>query len=202
MCSISLLLVISCLLSAAAAAQRHILIGQGGCDIDDPDCTLPDATSLIAATMDDDEGTLIITSVYEGIDAATWILPYGGSASDDFLVTETASNQVYSMGFDRSDFTFHQNWNVTVGPGPVHLATIFNDTLCVSANYDGGSFSVFSMTNPSESVTYEHSGSGPNPDRQEAPHVHSVYHRWDHSREVHILRHQIDSLLVVKIAVM
>ncbi|GMH56631.1 hypothetical protein TrRE_jg12893 [Triparma retinervis] len=151
-------------------SASRILIAQGGCDTDDPSCSQPPATSILAATLIDD--TITATSSYEGLDSATWLTPYGGRG--DFLAAESGSNQVHSLTLSEDDGSFKHNFNFTVGSGPVFLSLIPGGPYCASANYDSGSFSIMNLLTKGVS-TYFHKGSGPDAVRQSAPHVHSVY---------------------------
>lgn len=70
------------------------------------------------------------------------------------------------------------NYQSTKGKHPCHLCVDSNNKYLFAANYSEGSFSVFSI-NEDGSIepclhSIRHQGSGPNRQRQEAPHVHFV----------------------------
>lgn len=65
------------------------------------------------------------------------------------------------------------------GGGPAHLVVDRKGTHVLVANYGGGSVAVLPIderngTLKAPSATVQHTGSGPNPDRQKAPHAHSI----------------------------
>ena len=62
------------------------------------------------------------------------------------------------------------------GHGPCFLALDEKETEVFGANYDAGSLSIFETTGDEVRCRQiiRHSGSGPNPERQEAPHVHQT----------------------------
>ncbi|MGH9310495.1 MAG: lactonase family protein, partial [Vicinamibacterales bacterium] len=65
------------------------------------------------------------------------------------------------------------------GTGPAHLVVDRAGTNVLVANYGGGSVAVLPIderngTVKAPSATVQHTGSGPNPARQKAPHAHSI----------------------------
>lgn len=66
----------------------------------------------------------------------------------------------------------------TEGKGPCYIHADRRQGLLLTANYSGGSLSVFRLAGNGQILTppyiLSHHGRGPNPDRQEAPHVHFV----------------------------
>jgi 6-phosphogluconolactonase len=65
------------------------------------------------------------------------------------------------------------------GSGPAHLVVDRTGTNVLVANYGGGSVAVLPInerngTLKPPSATVQHTGSGPNPERQKAPHAHSI----------------------------
>jgi len=67
----------------------------------------------------------------------------------------------------------------SLGGSPCHLTVSANDKFVLVANYMGGNVAVFPVRPDGglgQSVDLkQHQGSGPNKERQEAPHAHSVY---------------------------
>jgi len=65
------------------------------------------------------------------------------------------------------------------GAGPCHLAVDRTGKYVLVANYGGGSLAVFPILNDGRlgqaSAFVQHKGASVNPQRQEAPHAHSVY---------------------------
>jgi 6-phosphogluconolactonase len=89
------------------------------------------------------------------------------------------SGAVSAFAIDRKTgkLTF-LNQVATRGAGPCHVSLERTGRFVLVANYDGGSVAVFPVqTNGSlgkDSDFVQHSGSGPNKERQEAPHAHWI----------------------------
>ncbi|GAA5870054.1 hypothetical protein JCM8547_001449 [Rhodosporidiobolus lusitaniae] len=69
---------------------------------------------------------------------------------------------------------------VPCGAGPVHFVLSPGGKTLYSANYGGGSLSAVKVGNDGKLVEgggeqFDFTGTGPNKDRQEAPHIHGVY---------------------------
>ncbi|SEL69910.1 lactonase family protein [Parapedobacter koreensis] len=78
------------------------------------------------------------------------------------------------------------NEQLTQGDAPCHVATDSRGTHVIASNYMGGSISVFPIK-PDGSLGpikqfIQHTGSGPDKSRQEAPHVHSAFFTPDEKR--------------------
>jgi 6-phosphogluconolactonase len=71
------------------------------------------------------------------------------------------------------------NRESTVGKGPCHVAVSPNGKHAAVANYGGGSTALLPIaddgTLSKASAFIQHTGKGPDPKRQEAPHAHAVY---------------------------
>ena len=150
--------------------------GSGGCDTDDPTCIDPTTgTSTISTLLFNvTTGILEVASVYAGFNQPAWLQ----AIPDTYilLATETTGNTIHSLKFNPIDNSLEEISFSVSGDAPVHLATI--EGYVVAANYMGGSLSVLPIDpngSLGDAVEYKHVGSGPDPDRQEAPHVHSVY---------------------------
>lgn len=84
----------------------------------------------------------------------------------------------YAYDDQRGTLTF-LNRQLTKGDHPCHVITDHGDNHVIVSNYSGGSVSVFPI-GPTGSLgglvqQVHHEGSGPNPQRQQAPHVHSAF---------------------------
>lgn len=78
------------------------------------------------------------------------------------------------------------NRQLTNGDHPCHVTTDSRATHVIASNYSGGSISVFPI-GPAGSLggmvqQIHHEGSGPNLQRQQAPHVHSAFFNADESQ--------------------
>ncbi|SFB92421.1 6-phosphogluconolactonase [Parapedobacter composti] len=71
------------------------------------------------------------------------------------------------------------NQQLTQGDHPCHVATDRQGTHVIVSNYSGGSISVFPIQADGRlgklKQLVQHKGSGPDPDRQQGPHVHSAF---------------------------
>ncbi len=78
------------------------------------------------------------------------------------------------------------NRQLTKGDHPCHVVTDSQGTHVITSNYSGGSISVFPI-GPAGSLggmvqQIRHEGSGPDPQRQQAPHVHSAFFNPDETQ--------------------
>jgi len=78
------------------------------------------------------------------------------------------------------------NRQLTLGDHPCHVTTNSEGTHVMVSNYSGGSISVFPI-GPAGSLggmmqQIHHEGSGPDPQRQQAPHVHSAFFNSDETQ--------------------
>ena len=78
------------------------------------------------------------------------------------------------------------NKQASGGDDPCYITTDQDGKYVVVANYSGGSFSILPVKADGRLEapvqTIEHTGSGPNKERQEKPHVHCVYFSPDHQQ--------------------
>ena len=84
------------------------------------------------------------------------------------------------------------------GHGPCFLALNEEQTEVFGANYDAGSLSVFQTDGDTVRLRqiFRHSGCGPNPERQEAPHVHQAMP--DARGLVHVVDLGIDAIVTYR----
>ena len=78
------------------------------------------------------------------------------------------------------------NHQFTQGDGPCHVVTDSKGRYVIASNYSGGSINVFPI-GPSGSLgplvqAIQHEGSGPDPQRQQGPHVHSAFFNGDETQ--------------------
>lgn len=91
----------------------------------------------------------------------------------------------YAYDDTRGTLTF-LNRQLTNGDHPCHVVTDSDGTHVMVSNYSGGSISVFPI-GPDGSLgglvqQIHHEGSGPDPQRQQAPHVHSAFFNQDETQ--------------------
>jgi len=87
---------------------------------------------------------------------------------------------------DRQGILTFLNRQLTQGDHPCHVVTDHAGTHVIASNYSGGSISVFPI-GPAGSLggmvqQIHHEGSGPDPRRQQAPHVHSAFFNPDETQ--------------------
>lgn len=118
---------------------------------------------------------------------------YATTVSDNpsFVVKSADGTRVYAvneMGDQRaslSSYTFDGdnlsfvNALPTQGSYPCHIAVSPKDPLVIVSNYGGGSATVYNLDEHGELAQQvqllQHTGGGPNKDRQQAAHVHSAF---------------------------
>lgn len=90
---------------------------------------------------------------------------------------QTSSITAYGIKSDGALYLLNQC--LTGGAAPCHICTDRQNRLLFSANYGGGSISVFSLQKDGSlgmrTDLVQHQGHGTNPIRQEGPHVHHVF---------------------------
>jgi 6-phosphogluconolactonase len=96
-----------------------------------------------------------------------------------YTVCETDGGSVQVLNFNKTTGQFkHANIVKSGGAHPCHIALDKTGKWVFTGNYTGGSVGVLPVmpdgTVGEATQTIQHFGSGPNPDRQEKPHVHSV----------------------------
>jgi 6-phosphogluconolactonase len=93
-----------------------------------------------------------------------------------YAANETASGGVTALSVSSSGALSLLGTASTGGAHPCHLAVTPDGRFLVCANYTGGSLAVFSLSPSgallSRTALVQHTGSGPDTDRQEAAHVH------------------------------
>src|SRR3546814_565064 len=87
---------------------------------------------------------------------------------------------------DRAGTLVFLNRQLTLGGHPCHVTTNQEGTHIIVSNYSGGSISVFPI-GPAGSLggmvqQIHHEGNGPDPKRQQAPHVHSAFFNPDETQ--------------------
>jgi len=95
-----------------------------------------------------------------------------------YAANETASGEVTALSVSPSGELSVLGTASTGGAHPCHLAVTPDGRFLLCANYTGGSLAVFSLSPSgalvSRTALVQHTGSGPQADRQEAAHVHMV----------------------------
>ncbi|MEU0789451.1 beta-propeller fold lactonase family protein [Amycolatopsis sp. NPDC005961] len=93
-----------------------------------------------------------------------------------YAANETSTGSVTALALSASGALSVLGSLATGGAHPCHLAVTPDGRFLLCANYTGGSLAVFSLSPSgalvSRTALAQHSGSGPDADRQEAAHVH------------------------------
>jgi 6-phosphogluconolactonase len=93
-----------------------------------------------------------------------------------YAVNETSSGAVTALSISPSGSLSVLGTLATGGAHPCHLAVTPDGRFLLCANYTGGSLAVFSLSSSgaleSRTALAQHTGTGPDADRQEAAHVH------------------------------
>lgn len=95
------------------------------------------------------------------------------------------ATSAYAYDEDTGKLTF-LNQQLTQGDAPCHITTDRRGTHVILSNYSGGSVSVFPIERNGSlgplRQLIQHTGSGPDKSRQQAPHVHSAFFTPDEKR--------------------
>lgn len=102
---------------------------------------------------------------------------YAVNEEDDYGADHSGSVNAYAIDPQTGRLTF-LNQQLTHGQAPCHISIDRSGQFAFVANYGGGSLAVLPiLTNGSLGEACQvirHAGNGPNPKRQDAPHVHST----------------------------
>jgi 6-phosphogluconolactonase len=166
---------------------------------------LADQTGIHACTFDENTGELVVHSSFAGIVNPSYVLvhPKGHLL---YAVSETSQQQegppgaVWALRCTREPWSIETiNHQLSGGDSPCHLEVNATWQWLLVSNYGSGTVSVLPIL-PDGALgeitdLIQHNGSGPNPGRQEGPHVHSATFTPD-QRYVLVADLGIDTLLV------
>jgi len=136
------------------------------------------------ARMEMHSGTIRVEKTYPGIENPSFLalssdgnFLYAASETNEYQGTTGGSVTAFRIGRDRSDLIL-LNARPSLGEHPCHVTVSRNGKFVLTANYSGGNVSVLPVLadgSLGEAVEMQqHSGSGPNKQRQEKAHAHSV----------------------------
>jgi len=154
-------LFVLCIFMSIVTAPRVLYVGSYG-------------GSLISIFTLGDDGKLTLTGTVDAGNGPTWVETFG-----ERLFT---TNEI---GGEIADFKVDPNGSLTFisirssrGGSPTYISIDKNGKFVLTANYDTGSVVVFPILPDGtigESVSFsQHTGSGPNHDRQDGPHAHQI----------------------------
>ncbi len=102
---------------------------------------------------------------------------YAVNETEEFEGTKSGAVSAFAIDQKSGDLQF-LNRQPSLGGAPCHVSVSENNKFVLVANYVGGNVSVFPIESDGKlgaSVDLQqHSGAGPNKDRQESPHAHSI----------------------------
>jgi 6-phosphogluconolactonase len=145
-----------------------------------------DEVGITRLQLQSDTGELIKTAEYGGIENASF-LRLNREGTRLYAVSETAVYDEGEEGGQLASFPIDADtrklgpgqYHPTHGEHPCHLSLAPGEDWLAVANYNGASVTMYQIrpdTRPGPPVIrFRHTGSGPNADRQEAPHPHSVW---------------------------
>lgn len=131
-------------------------------------------------SFDEEKGESHLVSGMNGITNPSFLVPayngkriYSVSETDD----ETASLFAYSFNSGNGSLQLI-NKQPTNGTAPCHVWVDSFDQLAITANYNGGSISIFPIATDGslqEAIVEKHEGGNPDSERQSCPHLHYIY---------------------------
>lgn len=136
-----------------------------------------DQPGIVLMSLDRDSGELTEISSVSGINNPSF-LTYDSGRRIVYSVSETEDGQVFAYRLDPESGAFSLlNKRAAHGAYPCHILQSWD--ILIVANYGGGSISVYPILEDGSigelSDHHQYTGTGHRPDRQEAPHAHSVF---------------------------
>lgn len=129
------------------------------------------------ASYDPQSGVLTSTGTLKGV-ANPSFLAVSGDGTHLYAVDEQSKGSVTAVSVDAQGRLKVLGAQSTGGAGPCHLSVHPGGRHVLSANYDSGSVAVHPIASDGSlkprSDLVQHTGSGPDPSRQEGPHAHMV----------------------------
>ena len=130
-------------------------------------------------SFDEEKGESHLVSGMNGIANPSFLVPayngkriYSVSETDD----ETASLFAYSFNSGNGSLQLI-NKQPTNGTAPCHVWVDSFDQLAITANYNGGSISIFPIATDGslqEAIVEKYEGGNPDSERQSCPHLHYI----------------------------
>lgn len=146
--------------------------------------TRKESEGIYVYELDPDRGALSHLATGTGVENPSFLAIhpskrylYAVNEVGDWQGESTGAVSAFALDTDTGALTL-LNQQPTHGTAPCHVAVNREGTFAYVANYGSGTASVFpiqqdgSLEPASDTVTFE--GSGPNPNRQQGPHAHSV----------------------------
>lgn len=138
--------------------------------------TKKDSEGIYTFTFDETTGEFMpIDTVASGPDPS--FLDVAPNKKFIYAVNETNGGSVEAFSFTEGKMT-SLNIVSSGGPHPCHVEIDKTGKWCLAGNYTGGSLAILpinedgTLSEPNQVI--QHSGNGPNKERQNEPHVHSV----------------------------
>lgn len=138
----------------------------------------PEEKGIKLWMFDSATGKLAEGAGLAGIDRPSFLAVHPDGS--DFAVTsETGNGELVACRYNPADGTLSEvSRRHSNGDHPAHVSIDEAGKWLLAVNYSGGNVNVFPLSNAGVigelADSLKHEGSGPNPDRQDAPHPHSV----------------------------
>jgi 6-phosphogluconolactonase len=133
---------------------------------------------IYRAVLDTETGTLSEPTLVAETPGPSFLALRPGGAFL-YAVRESPEGQVSSFAVQPDGTLRHLNTESAHGGGPCHVAVDRGGKNLFVANYGGGSLACLPIEADGSlapaSTVFENSGSGPNKQRQEKPHLHAIY---------------------------
>jgi 6-phosphogluconolactonase len=138
----------------------------------------PEEKGIKLWTFDPATGKLAEGEGLAGIDRPSFLAVHP-TGSDFAAASETGNGELVVCRYNPADGTLAEvNRRHSNGDHPAHVSIDEAGKWLLSVNYSGGNVNVFPLSRTGEigklADSVKHKGNGPNPDRQDAPHPHSV----------------------------
>lgn len=144
----------------------------------------PDSESIFMYSLNAETGELKHVSAAKGGENPSYLVLdgqkrylYAVNETTEYEGQESGAVSAFSVDGETGNLTF-LNRQPTGGGAPCHVAVSSDEEMVLVANYMGGNVASYKIQENgqlSDPVTmHQHEGSGPNKDRQEAPHAHNI----------------------------
>jgi 6-phosphogluconolactonase len=140
--------------------------------------TKGDSKGIYSFTLDNENSKILDVKLVAELENPTY-LTVNHDSSYIYSVAkkgEAGGVAAYSLNSQTGDVSF-QNSLLETGASPCHISVNRDNNYVVTANYHKGTVDLYSIDQNNGKVealisTIQHTGSGPNKERQEKPHVH------------------------------
>lgn len=131
-------------------------------------------------SFDEEKGESHLVSGMNGIANPSFLVPaYNGKRIYSVSETDDETASLFAYSFNSSNGSLQLiNKQPTNGTAPCHVWVDSFDQLAITANYNGGSISIFPIATDGslqEAIVEKYEGGNPDSERQSCPHLHYIY---------------------------